>query len=66
MASHFTQNGNGHKCLPVIDRADKVIYGSSEALAYAAHDVITMDKLHSLLVYCKICYYYFASPHCIY
>ena len=26
-------NGNDHKCLPVIDRADKVIHGSSEALA---------------------------------
>ena len=29
----YTQNGNSHKCLPVIDRADKAIYGSSEALA---------------------------------
>ena len=26
---------NGHKCLPVIDRADKAIHGSSEALAYS-------------------------------
>ena len=28
-----TQNGDSHKCLPVIDRADKAIYGSSETLA---------------------------------
>ena len=27
-----TQNGSGHKCLPVIDRADKKIHGPSEVL----------------------------------
>ena len=27
------QNSNTHKCLPVIDRIDKVIHGTNEALA---------------------------------
>ena len=26
------QNSNTHKCLPVIDRVDKVIHGPNEAL----------------------------------
>ena len=26
------QNGNGHKCLPAIDKADKAIHCSNEAL----------------------------------
>ena len=33
-----TQNGNGHKCLPAIDRADKIIHGSSEVLVLQLHE----------------------------
>ena len=33
-----TQNGNGHKCLPAIDRGDKMIHGSSEVLVLRHHE----------------------------
>ena len=46
------QNGNGHKCLPATDKADKVIYGSSEVLANIVQDIIMLDKL-STITHCK-------------
>ena len=36
------QNGNSYKCLPMIDRADKVIYGSSEVLVLQHRETIAL------------------------
>ena len=33
-----TQNSNCYKCLPAIDKADKVIHGSSEASVSRCHE----------------------------
>ena len=50
------QNGYGYKCLSVIDRAEKVIQGSSEVL------VNNIPQIHhwvNFVPFQQTCYYYF-------
>ena len=70
------QNGNGHKCLPAIDRTDKVIHNSSTALAnsmwhnHIGFVIITFIALtnflgHSNFTLCNsstVAYYKFCKP----
>ena len=48
------QNGNGYKYLLAIDRANKMIQGSSKALANNTHNIIMLDTFRSVLVHCNL------------